>query len=87
MRCQIEGNEIVVRMPIDALPVAWDASPLNDHDPDAGNLYPVTDAALFAREVVTALSDEEEDGTTLLHRAFDQAMSNAVDQGAEGVGA
>lgn len=74
----IEGDQVVIRVPIAALPVAMSGSPIW-HD------CHVTDAAVFAVEFVRALNEEEEDGTTLLHRAFDKAMSNAVESGCDGV--
>lgn len=46
---------------------------------------PVTDKLIFARAVLMELQDEEEDGTTMLHRLFDEAMKRAVENGCEGV--
>lgn len=56
-------------------------------DPDTGEfLIPkVTDPAMFAKEVYRRLNDEEEDGTTIVHRMFDDAIKEAVEQGAEGI--
>jgi hypothetical protein len=45
----------------------------------------ITDALQFAKEVVGELCQEEEDGTTPVHRMLDQAASDAIDNGAEGV--
>lgn len=45
----------------------------------------VTSQKTFGREVLGALADEEEDGTTLVHRMFDDAIRNALEQGAQGV--
>lgn len=47
--------------------------------------FKITNGEVFAKEILTELMREEEDGTTLLHLAFDKAASNAFDQGAEGV--
>lgn len=53
----------------------WDASYIPD---------PADNFAEFGKAMVSALEDEEEDGTTLLHLAFDKAAINAMEQGCEG---
>lgn len=83
LSCKIENDEIVIRLSIDTLAIAWEMSPENEYDDVNPN--PVTDERLFAAEVVTELEREEEDGTTLVHRALDRAMFNAVENGAEGI--
>ena len=45
----------------------------------------VTDARVFAKEVLGALQHEEEDGTTPVHRLIDRAAAFAIEYGAEGV--
>jgi hypothetical protein len=45
----------------------------------------VSDAAAFAPYLVTALSEESEDGTTMIHKMLDRAIIDACEQGAEGV--
>jgi len=45
----------------------------------------IVDADAFARAVCRQLNDEEEDGTTVVHRMFDEAIKEAVEQGAEGI--
>lgn len=48
--------------------------------------YPrVTSNDLFVQAIAEQLEVEEEDGTTLLHRAFDRAAVNAMEDGCEGV--
>jgi hypothetical protein len=47
--------------------------------------YRVTDALVFAEELVRELNREDEIGTTLIHKMLDEAMYNAIDEGAEGV--
>ena len=46
----------------------------------------VDNESAFSKEVLRTLKDEEEDGTTLVHRMFDNAIREAIEQGAEGVG-
>lgn len=45
----------------------------------------VTDADVFAGELVHALKSEEEDGTTPVHRMLDKVSKHAAEQGAEGI--
>ena len=45
----------------------------------------IVDADAFARAVYHQLNDEEEDGTTIVHRMFDDAIKEAIEQGAEGI--
>lgn len=78
----IDDGHIVIRVPIKNLPVIVDGMfACHGHDPD----YKVTDPAAFAKEVVSALNDEDEEGTTRIHKMFDGAFDEAVNQGAQGV--
>lgn len=73
---------IVIRLPLEMIPFAYLGAV------DVGNVAPgwkVTNARAFAKEVVHALNDEDEDGTTPIHRLFDAAFEEAIEQGAEGV--
>lgn len=45
----------------------------------------VSDPALFAAEVLRALQDEDEEGTTAVHRLFDAAISAVSESGGEGL--
>lgn len=81
----IEGPNIVIRVPISAIPVAFDAWPDAPRNEEGDALYVVTDAATFAKGIVRYLNAEEEDGTTRIHVMFDGAMSEALEQGEEGV--
>lgn len=40
---------------------------------------------MFAKEVVRELNSEDEEGTTAIHKMFDAAFIEAIEQGAEGV--
>jgi hypothetical protein len=80
---RIEGDEIVIRVPISAIPDAAavsfdDAFGYLDHN------CRVTDAALAAESIVRALRHESEDGTTLVHEMLDSAVLNAFEEGDEG---
>lgn len=80
----IEGEEIVIRIPVAALPgaaqVAWD----EQYGFEQHSLR-VCDVAAFAKEFVRELNSEAEDGTTLIHIVLDKAAVNAAENGAEGL--
>jgi hypothetical protein len=48
--------------------------------------FRVTNEDAFAADIARELERDEEDGTTLLHRAFDKAASEAVEGGSEAAG-
>jgi hypothetical protein len=58
----------------------WETDP---DDECAG--WRITDPNVFAGSVVRVLMDEEEDGTTLVHRMLDTAGERVVEDGAAGV--
>jgi hypothetical protein len=78
----IEDGAIVIRVPLTALPQvvegAWALGSLETR-------YVVTDTEAFAKDLVRALNDEDEQGTTLVHKMFDDAINEALEQGAEGI--
>jgi hypothetical protein len=78
----IKRGAIVIRLPVKNLPLAiegmWAAGYSDVR-------YKITDTEAFAAEFVHALNREAEDGTTLIHKCFDAAALEAIDQGAEGV--
>lgn len=74
----IEGDEIVIRIKIDVLPTAV------QQVPGWPESWRVSDMREAAQSVVRRLNDEEEDGTTLVHRALDQAALDALEGGDEG---
>lgn len=78
----IENDEIVIRVPFKYLPTivegAWALNALDKR-------FKLTDAALFAKNMVRALNDEDEQGTTMIHKMFDKAINEALEQGAEGI--
>lgn len=73
----IDGDEIVIRVPVSVLPHALKQNPRDD------SYYSVTiaDVAGFARDVARELNSEAEDGTTPIHSLFDRAMADAIDNG------
>jgi hypothetical protein len=79
----IEDGAIVIRVPLDTLGLVLDGAWAMS-GPDRQR-FKVTDAAVFAAEVAHKLNEEDEQGTTLIHRMFDKAFFEAIDYGAEGV--
>jgi hypothetical protein len=81
-RAVIEDGNIIIRLPIQNLRTvvegAWAAGAM-------GTRFKVTDATVFADYLVAELNCEEEDGTTRIHRMFDEAINEAINQGAEGI--
>lgn len=81
-KADLVDGEIVIRLPVDnlgcALEGAWALHYIDAH-------FTVTDPQAFAKEVMRSLNNEDEQGTTLIHRMFDKAMLDAIEQGAEGV--
>lgn len=75
--CRIEGDEIVIRLKIEALPGALAGGP-------HGLWMRVTNSGDAAKAMVRVLEAEEEDGTTPVHRLFDDAMLHALENGEDG---
>lgn len=77
----IKAGRLEISIGIETLMHAVKAGPVGEAIPHLR----VTDAQAYAREIVRALKDESEDGTTVVHRMLDAAAMEAIDQGAEGV--
>jgi hypothetical protein len=52
---------------------------------EEGSKLTITSEHDFAKSVANQLNDEDEDGSTLITRMFDQAFENAVNSGESGV--
>ena len=78
----IVKGSIVIRVPMkslkDLVEGAWALGSLDTR-------MKITDAKAFADELVSAINCEDEEGTTPLHRLFDAAINDALEQGAEGI--
>ena len=81
----ISRGAIVIRVRMKTLPVAFSASPSNPTTDEGDPKYRITDLEAFAANVCRRLNEEEEDGTTLIHRAFNAAFEQVLEQGDEGV--
>lgn len=82
LEAMIVGDEIVIRLPIDSIPmalkIAIDMGTVSDD-------VELTDATTFAKFIVDELNAEDEEGTTELMAVFDEAMERAINNGADGV--
>lgn len=78
----IEDGSIVIRVPLHVLQTvvdgAWVLASLDKR-------YLLTDIPAFAKEFINQLNDEDEEGTTAIHKMFDRCIERAIDQGAEGI--
>jgi hypothetical protein len=91
LRCRIAGDELVISIGISTLAFAFVNGPVGDRlvyveetgEWDDSRLR-VTNPAAFAKEVVHALLDEEEDGSSPLTNLLDAAYQAVVDDGGEG---
>ena len=78
----IEDGAIVIRVSLDALPMVLEGAwAMNKFD----TRYKITDVSEFAKELTRALNHEDEQGTTAIHELFDQAILDAIEQGAFGI--
>lgn len=78
----IKDGQIVISVPVKNLPTIVEGMfAVRNREPD----YKVSGATSFAKEVVRALNREDEEGTTPIHRMFDAAFDDAVEQGASGI--
>lgn len=88
LKCFIEDGVLTMQIGVEALAHVAKLNPeLTAYDEETGKWTEpkVTDPDKFAAEVLTALKDESEDGTTLIHIAIDTAAMNAIENGAEGI--
>lgn len=85
----IDDGRLVVSIGIETLAVAVQYMPQlgEAFDEVEGRVIEneVTDADKLAAAIVEALEDEEEDGTTLVHRMIDKAALRAIENGADGI--
>lgn len=75
----IEGDEIVNRIKIATIPMAFEVALEGEDD------CKLVDAARFAPGLVLELNREQENGDTPVHRILDHAILQALEMGAEGV--
>ena len=85
LRCHYKNDRIVIEIGHDILAHATSINP----DFYNGELdrceYLVTDAKVFAKEVVDYLNQEDEAGNTLVTMMLDKGITLAIENGAEGI--
>jgi hypothetical protein len=90
--CKIEGNDIVIRLPIDSLVngvlnseyadrcAQWDGHYQEDY-------WKVIDSKILAIDLLHSLTEESEDGSSILSYAFDEAFKNLMEYSfSDGIG-
>lgn len=86
---KIEGEEIVIRIPLAAIPyaasIAFDEAGYDVDEDTGATRMRVTDARTFAQGMLWALNHEGEDGSTPVHYLLDRAVIEAAEQGTEGL--
>jgi len=75
---RLVGDRIIICIGVDGLQTCLLLDPCYEK-------YRVDDPIAFARDVVTELGREQEDGTTPIHLLIDQCAQRAVDNGSEWV--
>ena len=89
LETKIENGALVIRVGIGTLAHAFhfnlDNNLRNDETKDFVQTWKVVNPVQFAKDVMVEIDREEEDGTTPLHRLFDKACMDAVNQGSEGI--
>lgn len=81
-QAMIEDGHIVVRVAIGALPTVLEGAWAAGYFPSR---WKVTDEAKLADGIVEQLNAESEDGSTRIHKMFDAAILEAIDQGVDGI--
>lgn len=82
LKCRIDGGVLCISIGVNTLKFA--AENHEDFFDGDKNTLEVTDAALFAKEVLREIDREAEDGTTPVHLMLDRAIFEAVENGPEG---
>lgn len=88
LKCCIEGGVLTIRIGVGVLAHVIKFNPdLVEYDEKTGEWHEpeITDPDKFAVEILHAIEDESEDGTTLVHLVLDTAAMNAIENGAEGI--
>lgn len=82
-----EDSAIVIRIPHETVQHAVENNEDLEIEDDDGEVTPpqITDLKVFADEIVATLTQEAGDGTTMVHTFLDQAILEALENGAEGI--
>jgi hypothetical protein len=77
----VENNVLTIEIGVDVL--AWACLHDGAQIVERGDDYVITNNEGFARDVVREMLDEAEDGSSLVTRFIDEAIEQAIDNGAE----
>jgi len=72
-----KGDELVISINIPKLEISLNGAPNSD-------LF-VSDIDALLPEIICELKSEDESGSSIIHRALDEAANNASESGAQGV--
>lgn len=85
LKAEVEGDQLVIRIGLDTLAHAAEHCTLFYHEEKhMGAMGPycnVADKDELAKDVIRAMTREDEDGSTPLSDMFDQAIEDAADDG------
>jgi hypothetical protein len=84
LKVDVSPTTVSITIGIDALLFAVTAE-LEDRAYLGDDGYRIVDKELFVRDIAAALTREEENGSTAVHRLFDQAAIDACENGTEAV--
>lgn len=82
LEIRIDGDQLQISIGIDTLCFAVEVGLNADLEKVK---WAITDNDLFVKSIMRRLEDEEEDGTTPIHRTLDTAARKALEQGDEGI--
>ena len=76
LEIEVKNGQVIISIGVETLCFATQAE---IHD------FKITNKEGFVKDLINELNAEEEDGTTLVHRMFDKAADNAIENGSENV--
>jgi hypothetical protein len=83
---RIEGEEIVIRIPLQGLVSAMESHPFRG-DPALPPKCRITDLPAFAREVVDRLNDFDDSNDCPITEMLDNAMEHVIENGSDAAAA
>jgi hypothetical protein len=85
LEVKLAGGVLTISIGVEAL--KWAAEHNEEfYKPETGKYaLVISDADEFAKDIVTALRDEQEDGTTTVHELIDKAVRYVMENGSEGL--
>jgi phage tail tube protein FII len=81
LRVEVVDGRLEITIGVEALATAVKAAPFME---DVEGRYAVGNPDALAASVAHYLEDEDEEGTTRVHRAIDSAAEQALEQGLDG---